>query len=467
MSKQHSKNFYIRLGIVLTIIIVSAIVIWSAWHTRNTAVLPLSDAATVYNNAVTQLLTNENLHYKVTQSKETNAHGVIAKETYSQTIIYESHSTENFRGYVEEDLIIGAQNIKSIEFYEKGNALFTTQGVNFQSLMDADNYKARYVPIAPINPDLYSEITGTTQAGISTITFLSPSAAEQWATTNDSIIIDSVATATIDKNGALIASNYKITYQEDNITTTIDVLVEVNNDDDTIPNLNQHEYISISDASIPKLLERSCGYLSAMSKVSANYTDTIMCSAFGDERTQRTTLSVTRDEDFSAEIDTDITIKNSSQNESATTSLRNDRFAKGVYSYSTDGVHFEINESVGQADVEIMCYNLLINTILHPGYIESLEIIDQEDTLKIVLTPTEAFSTILAEDACLILYSNATILSEQAQAFSTENITSYIEIDKKTGFPVSSGFYFSGSYDIGGIPYPLIFQADQQYNPAA
>ena len=120
--------------------------------------------------------------------------------------------------------------------------------------------------------------------------------------------------------------------------------------------------------------------------------------------------------------------------------------------------------NVDKAAMEDYCESLLINTIMLPDYIASVEVGNENDIIRIKFQPTDEFANILAQDACLVLYQNATILIEQALSSKTDIITCYLDIDKATGYPLSSGFYYSGTYDIGGLPYQLSFRADQQYS---
>ena len=457
--------FYLKLGTALTVLIVATVVIWSNWHNKGEAVYPLDNADTLYHDALTRLSAAENIQYKVTGTKKLEKDGTITEENYTQKITYESRFTDSFRGFAEEDLVIGSQNIKSLEHYSDGIALLSIQGANFQSQMAAEDYRAKYVPPAPIDPSLYAQITGTKEGDICTITFHVPTAAENWVTDEAYIITGVTATATIDNNGNLVSSNYSVIYELSDMIVSLQVTVEI--DHEPAPAIivpDSKTYVQIDDVTIPQMLERACGYLTAFPSIYAKYTDFVYCEAFGDERFQTTTLSINKGADYVMGIDTTVSVSNRSKAGSAVKSTKSDRFANGQYSYSADGIHFEVNKSVSQEDMAQSCHNILFSTILHPGYIASVETHEEDGIIRIKLIPADDFANILAEDACIALYNDAAILTEQAITYKTDSLFCYLDFEKATGYPISSGFSYIGIYEISGIAYQLQFQADQLYS---
>lgn len=468
MFKKFNKELYAKIGIALTVLIVTVAVILGAWRTVADKTVPLENAAEVYTQAVERLTAAKNTYYKVSGTKITTVNDASTEESFTQLITYEEINSENFRGFVEEDLLIGSHSIKSFEFFSDGVAYFTTQGASFQSEISAEEYTDRYTPVVPVNSSLYAEITGSRNSTASTISFAKPGAVELWVGKDGVALKDASASAIISPDGDLTTSTYAVTYTRQDTTVSLHVTVEViYSTIQPIQIPDSSVYAPISDISVPKTLEQSCGYLTSIKEIYAVYTDTIFCEAFGDERTQTINLTINRSDDWSASADTTILISNSSKAGVISTCTKSESFEKGVYSYTLDGADPLKDSSVDQAAMESYCENLLLGTILLPDYIKSAQVTESGDTIQIAFQPSDDFANILAQDACLMLYQNATVLIEQALSYETDDVTCYLTIDRITGYPVASGFYYSGTYVVGGIPYQLSFRADQSYALAA
>ena len=103
MFKKLDKEFHIKYGTVLTIVIITAVVIWGAWRHNTNKEIPLENAPEVYNQAISRLFAIEDVYYKVSGTKKISADGNSTEETFTQLITYENQGTKDFRGCVEED----------------------------------------------------------------------------------------------------------------------------------------------------------------------------------------------------------------------------------------------------------------------------------------------------------------------------------------------------------------------------
>ena len=468
MFRHLDKDLIKKYAMALTIVIVTIAAIWGAWRISDDKTVPLNNPEEVYNRAVSQLSESESIYYKVTGTRMISDNGITTEERFTQLITYEKCGTNDFRGCVEEDLQIGTQSIKSFEFFSDGTAYFTTQGASYQSEMTADSYTDRYAPAVPVDPSLYAHIDGVQNSKAITISFSKPGAVASWIAVNGVTLVEAAAVVTLSPDGDLRVSNYSVTYTQGNVTFSLNVAVEIMNSAAPLLQLpDSSAYTPISDISVSKTLERSCGYLTAIQSVCSVYSDTIFCEAFGDERTQTISLVANEADSLSTDLDTAIFVSNSSKAGIVATSTKKEIFKNGVYSYSVDGADFEADNSVDADVMKSYCDNLLIGTILLPDYIGSVDVEETEGVISISFQPTDEFANILAQDACLSLYQNATILIEQAHSYKTDEATCYLTIDKISGYPASSGFYYSGTYVIGGIPYQLSFKADQTYSYTA
>ncbi len=426
----------------------------------------LSDASDIYRNAADKLLIADSLELTVSQEIET----VIGSETFTeksqQTITYSGLSSEQPLGIMNEDLTIGTHNVNIQEIYANDVGYYTVAGACFQSDLSFDEYFGRYLPATPFNTDLYRSITAVNSGNATAITLTNATGIETWCHANGAQFISAEATALIDNAGNLTEYQYKASYTHNDIFTRFVATVKINNAPDTpiTPPTNTSSYKEIENLDTPRLLERACGYLLKAGSVTAKYSDSISCQAFGDQRTQSVTLNLVDTSQFLAKIDTVVEISNSGKLGPERKINQTERFTEGVYQITTDNNPPTENSDIDTAAMQQYCKDLLIGTIALPQYITGAKVSESEDTYRIDFTANEEFAGNISRQACKTLYQDEEILSKQSQEYKTDKITCYLTIHKETGLPVASGFLYKGTYTIDALPYRLIYQADQQYD---
>ena len=102
MLKKFDKDLLNRIGVALTIVLVSTAVILGAWRIKDDKPTPIEDPVAVYTQAVSHLTAAENIYYKVTGSKITAANDNTIEESFSQLITYEAQNSSSFRGWLKK-----------------------------------------------------------------------------------------------------------------------------------------------------------------------------------------------------------------------------------------------------------------------------------------------------------------------------------------------------------------------------
>lgn len=464
MQKRIKKRHLICAGTVFIIITVAFAVIWGAWRGSGSKPIPLKNPGEIYAQAVSMLETNRNIYYRVDGTKETTIGNTVLAESFTQLITYEAWGTETPRGCVEQTLHIGSYDIESFDILADGTRYLTIQGSGFTAPGEADGFAAKYPPAVPIESALYADVTGVSIAGNATISFTNPAVVEDWAADGSAELTSAEGTAFIDRDGNLTKSIYTATYKQGGSAFKLHITVEVLDFDvRPIQTPDTSAYTSISDINTPLLLEKACGYLTSVGAIRAEYSDAISCQAFGDERSQTTRLVTGGTDDWSAQVDTTVSVSNSSKAGVVTTHTKTEQFTGNQYTASEDGCEYASNPDVDLSAMKSYCQNLLIGTMLLPRDIAAVDLKEIDNLYCITFRASDEFAQLLAEEACTTLYQNPDVLKDLAHSSSIDAVICYLNVEKYTGFPVSSGFDYRETYTISELPYALSYKADQTY----
>ncbi|MBO5869041.1 MAG: hypothetical protein J6Q54_09045 [Oscillospiraceae bacterium] len=467
MEQETSKKPFKRIIITLVILLVAAAVIIGAWRITTKKTTPIEDPTAVYNTAISLIDNNSTMYYLVNSTKSFSIQYANIEEKLCQYITVENPETDDMRVYIDESLTIGSHYIQSINTFYDNMEYLTIQGVDFKSPTTAEEYTKKYSPYVLLDAALYGNITGFTNDEGAEITFTDASAVESWASLDGMEFISASGTAYLDSNGNLTKTKYDLEYyvQTYYFHVTYDVVaLQTEAPSITEPDASVYQEINLIDA--PLMIEKTCGYLSATNYVYADYDDLISCQAFGDERIQIIALEMNAVQDWKANIETTLATSNTSKSGVGNATVTVDIYEDGVYTQAIDGKNTITSSDYDQMTIENHCQNIMIGTIILPQYISSVKITKDEefDYTFLEFTATEAFAELLAAEACTTLYQSPDVLNEMAESYQTNRITCYMTLDSTTGFPYASGFYYSGTHTISGIPYELLFTADQEYD---
>lgn len=424
---------------------------------------PINNADAVYQEAVNRLSGQQNLKLNITYDKSTSINGNIFRERSAQTVTYQGLGTEQMRGNAEETLQIGEYTIRISELYTDGTGYFTVNDTPFQGSITESEYLARYIPAAAISPELYAGIQGTYTKMGSVIWFSQAATAESWCWEDSMENLTAEGTAYLDANGDLTKTVYLLSYTLGHANITLTATVSIDQAEDIQIPQDTTGYTKIGDLDAPRILETACGYLLSTDTVTASYADKISCEAFGDVREQTIQVRTTGGGSWTAGVDTKVTVENSSKTGTSSVTTKNEAFENGIYTAKIDGGEPTTADQIGAADMRQYCRDILVATIMLPEYITDVKCTDTEAGYRIEFTASESFTQMLAAEACAILYQKEDVLTGISQSYRTDSVSCYLTIDKRSGFPVASGFSYSGTYTISDLPYNLQYKADQTY----
>lgn len=417
----------------------------------------------VYQEAVNRLNGQENIQLHISYDKSTAMGTQIFRERSQQTLTYEGLGTDEMKGYMEQELLIGEYPVSITELFSDGTGYFTVDGNGFQGSMTQEEYMARYIPAATVSPELYAKVQGTSTKKEAVIRFTYGAAAESWAAKSGMKDIASEAIVYLDTDGNLTKTEYLLSYVLQDAKISITATVEIQQPEQiTLPD-NLENYTPVAYLDGPRELEIACGHLLTANCATAAYTDTISCEAFGDIRKQSIDVSTCSTDAWNARVDTKVTLENNSKQGIAATTQKTETFENNTYTVQIDGGSPTTGD-VSAKDMQSYCHDILVATIMLPDHITDAKVSQTDNAYHIEYTGNEDFAKMLSDEACVTLYQKADTLTMIAQSYDTNSVSCYLTVDKVTGLPTASGFSYDGTYIISDLPYKLSYQADQSYD---
>lgn len=425
--------------------------------------LPISNPEEKLNAAIAQLDLN---HFSYTTTSKTTT--TILEESFTETKTSYITIGRNENGLLEysatESIQIGTHTFELQEAFENGTCYTIINGTGFVCEISEDTFTERILPFIPVTVANYSHMDGVTQNGTSIITLSQPTNAEKWYDSDGLTLNGATAVFEISKNNDIRQITYTCAYIIGDRSLELSVIITPSDRESHIvfPD-DKNSYIAVDSPDIPRILEVACGYLLSAKSISAAYSDSILCEAFGDQRTQSITLHAAQDTSWTAYTQTHIQVSNSSKSDADTSFSKREHFDGTTLTTTIDSNAPTQETPDDPESVKSACQDVLVGTIILPWHIRSIDVVDTGSTIRINFTATEDFALLLSNEACTTLYRDGQVLSNLAADYRTQFVTCYLEIDKSTNLPTASGFSYEGIYDIEGYSYRLTFSADQQY----
>ncbi len=428
----------------------------------------LKNADKIYNESIAAITTAQDMVLNISTVRNTSINGEDFLETSQQTLAYTGLGTDSILANAQESLNIGGHTLQLSETYNGDTAYVSMDGCQFSCEITANDYMARFAPAVLITPELYGSITGTRDKKLYTVYFAEPSSGESWALEEGCEFINASGTAYISTDGNLQKSTYTVSYTIGNATVSTTVTVEPQQPSAAVAlPTDTSGFISIAYLDGPRMLERATGYLLQAKKVFTAYKDNAYFQAFGDERSQILSMYTNGEEAWSALVDTNVVLTNTSRIDDISQLTKRELFFDGKYTVSTNAGESVTNADIDQDAMMAYCKNLLIGTIMLPEYITGAKLTKTDNSWRIEYAANDAFADLISTNVCQTLYQNSEMLGELAVASTTDVMECYLELDADTWMPVASGIRYSGTYTIEDVPYQLRFDAEQSYDIAS
>lgn len=459
------RKIYIAIGCIIALValVVAVSIIVQNTETTDASYPQLSDASSIYDNALTALDAQKNINATVSYIKETMIGGQVFRENAQQQVVYQNIGDDNFCSNVTETLTVGTHTVQITELYANGQCYFTVAGVPFQCQLTQEDYLARYTPITPINPTIYASVSGTERNGERVIAFKEPTEPEGWAIPANCTLQQAEGTVYLTAENQLKKSVYTITYTTDTVYVRFSVSVELEPETSQTIQVpaDPQAYTPITYMDGPRMLEIASGHLMDCGNISSTYSEQIHCQLFGDLRTTKISLQTNHTNGWFAQVDTTVTMENTGKTGSLSTKQQTEIFQNGTYSIHVDHDDSENNQEVSKDTMRSYCQDILVSTVILPEHIAQASVTEAASTVQIQFYINDDFAQLLKSEALTTLYQDPAIL--QDKEYQAQDILCYLHIDKTTLLPVASGFQLSGSYHVDNLQYPLTYSIEQTY----
>lgn len=462
---ERKRKIYIAIGccVALIALVVAVFDIVQNLDKTDASYPPLSDAAALYEHAIAARNAQESISATVSYVKETTIGGEVFRENAQQQLVYRNIGSDEFCGVVTEVLTAGTHTVEITELYTDGQCYSTVAGVPFRCQITPEDYRTRYTPIVPIDPTLYTSVTGIESNEEKIITFQNATAPEGWAIPEECTLQYAEGTAYLDAENQLTKSVYTITYTTGHafVKLSVSVLLQSASSQSIQAPADADTFTPLQYLDGPRMLEIASGHLMDCGNISATYLEQIHCLLFGDLRTTEISMETNHTNGWFAQVDTTITVENTGKTGTLSTKRQTEIYQNDTYSVRIDDVDSTENQEVTKDAMRSYCQDILVNTIILPEYITGASVTETPSTLQIQFHTNNDFAELLKSEALNSLYQNPAIL--QDKEYQTQSILCYLYIDKATMLPVASGFQLTGSYQVDNLQYPLTYSAEQTY----
>lgn len=421
----------------------------------------------LYTQATAKAESLKTLVMTITTEKTTAVGNESLTENSEQTLSCSGLHTDAMTASMAETLTIGGQKLEISECFAEDTGYITIEDNCFSGEFSAEEFCARFAPAVLFDTDLYESVLAENTDKGTTITFTQPTAVESWIAPEDAELISANGTAELSLDGDLLESTYDVTYSYG--PAVIRETVTVKLDTDTVPVIgipeNAEEYIPLDFPDAPRMVKTVAGYLLQSSAVTSSSAENILSQAGSVTRSESVQLDMYGSTAVKrmAEIETSITLVDYTRNGETSSFQQTEHFQNGVYTVSVNGGEPEEHSTITASVVQTYCQSLLLNSPLALEYIENAVLTDLESTYLVQFTGKEALAKLLCGTACLTLFNDDNLLNNLATDYSTDTMECYLAIDKYTGFPTATGYEYSGTHTIEGIPYILSVQQDQSF----
>lgn len=464
--KLNRKNILIALAAVILLVCACIGIIHSTKPDtssgRNETVL---DAVSVYVDAVNsaKALSNYTVNSGYSQSSVIN-NEVFSFESSQNLMVY-GHGSKKMNALGSETLTVGGQRVDFEYSYVNGIAYMVADSKQFHAPTSPDGFLTGRTPAVLLEPALYKNITVSKDESSYTVCFSGANAPEKWAGPENAKLVSAAGTAVLDKDLRLTQSSYAITYILNGIPTKIVAVssIEYAAKAFTVP--VRADSVFVESLESIRLLEIACGYMVQANTVLSKINENIICQAYGDSREQFTRINMNAaGTNCIANIRINTTLSNSGKTEADLQKKQVIQYKNGQYQQSIDDGAPVQETGVTPHMMKTYCQDYFLSTMIQSKYITGVTASENPSTYRFEYNASDAFAHQLCQSASQILYQDSTLLFNVSDDFSIESTSAFLEIEKHTGLPVSSGISCSVSHTVGGFPYQLQYSIQQEYD---
>lgn len=420
------------------------------------------NAREIYSAACAEADAAKNLLLSYSRSESRT----VSQDTYDRLVTgsasYSGIGEANMEAVVEEQLTYGSYKSAYKEVYCDGDAFAEVNGSAFTADLTPREFLDRQLPAVLLRQELYSTVTGVSGADDSIVlTFSGASAAESWAALPAKAkLISAGGTATLNSQGSLVQSDYKLAYQLGTTRYTLEVSVKV-----TMPKsldlgaIHSEHFrncpkLEVLDA--PKLLLQVVGDVYSSQAFSGKAKESVFSEAIPMNYSQKSSFLLRGSaEQMSAQANYVVTL--SDYRGQKETSSRQDSYSNGSYITVEDGT---TQQTAVSAEAMRQHYeDAILSALLAPTFLKNATARTGASQYHLELVGNDAFARALIKEIGKLLQVE---LSAKEVSVKPGGCGGYVAIDRNTGLPVEMGLFLDCTHTVGGIEYAFTYKLEQE-----
>ena len=384
-------------------------------------------------------------------------------ETREGTASYTGLESDKMEALLAETFTSGGYSTQYYESYLNGSGWSRVNNSSFRCPMTADDFLERQIPGLLLDQSLYGNFTAERISSGFILTFAGADRLESWvAWAEEATVISASGKLELDADGHLVKGQYHAEYTLGNTPYTLDVSVTLVQtefvDFSTLQPVYPENAPEVEDPEILKHLLRTVGAVYAAPNMSVDCSDTVISQVVGQSRTQTSSyhFSGGSGDSLMANLNTQVTVKDSIGNTS--TNSQTGVFRDGKYAYSYNGGTFLEDPTVNAESIRTTLEDSILSALITPTYIAGAQITDYGEQLVINFDGNQLLSASLLRR----IYSLFSLdLDAIADSFVPGHITAHLTIEQNTGLPVAMGISLSRSHTFSGVTYQLTYELSQ------
>ena len=420
---------------------------------------PAPPASEVYAEAAAKLSGLTNVVLDVTYNETMRLGTDVFETSTRETVTILGLGSETLAVSSEGHTNAGTYYTEHTEQYLDGVYYGTINGDWWKGEMSAEDFASRLLPVALIDPSLYTTIEQTNDT---TFTFTGSEILESWVDNNYTILTEATGTARLDANGVPDRFTYEATYTQGAADMTISVAVNVSEapaDAAVTAPAGSEEWVTLDTPEAPALLHMVIGNLLQANAVSTTTTDAVILQAAAFSEVYQSTIhgyGQGSDKKMKAEHLYQVIYEGQTE-----TSTQEESYTGGVLTTVNDGGTPITDSSVTPDTIQNYLDNITLSLIPAFEYVEDFDLTFIGDMLLLEYTFKSEVGDDLRDGLSADYLGDADLIMELSTAYEATDVSGYIGIDASTGMPLSAAQSYVATHTVEGQEF-LLSSVSQQ-----
>ena len=413
------------------------------------------------------------------------SHTTVAGEEFSeqstQTLTYQAIGTDEAIIALTEDVRFNVHSdeydpededqkvLHYEEIWSQGTVYAELEDTySYSGLVDAQALDTRYIPVILLDAALYGSMTAERSDLGTTVTFSEPTAAEIWAMPQDAELVEASGTALIGPEGHLVEMRYTVTYQYGPALVTLEVQSKPMDAPEAVAvPTDPTVYAPLSNVDALRITITAASMLAQSKSMVLSDVQSIFSEAAGAMINQSNQVHLHgRKEDTQAKIESNVFIMDYSTGQSD--KLKQEQtFVDGKMTTVVNNGLPSVNKGVSWEDIRQFVGQRMVAGILDMDFWQDVTVTDMGSVIFLEYQLNENFGNTIQNSVCSMLWNDPSFLYNLASDYHLDEVNGYLSVDKYTGIPVATGYYYKGIHTIEKHEYALTMQFDQSIEAPA